>query len=215
MFSKRKPIYSFVGLPASGKGTQIDKLSKEYHLEIVSIGELVRQKIEEGNKNDPDIIDMKKHYNEGIPQKDSVVFEIISDKLQKMHRGVIFDNFPFSERQLDFLRGFAAEKKWEKPVLIWIKIAPKTSIDRILSRKVCTECDRVYKQKDLEICPKCGGKLITRKDDHKSVVETRIQHYQPRIRHLVEHFKTHNRVIEVDGEPSINEVYNQIKKTLH
>jgi len=209
---KKKIVYSFLGLPASGKGTQVELFAKKRNLTVISIGDLVREEISKLSETpDKEKLEMIKHYNEGTPQDDGVVFNLINKKLMEINSGAVFDNFPFSLKQAEYLFKYIHEKKWATPVLIVIDIKETTSFKRINSRKVCTKCKTIVK-KEVDKCPKCGSTLTKRKDDNPEILKKRIKYYMPRMKKMQEFYQKNGNLVLIDGEPSISEVSKQLDK---
>lgn len=206
----KKQIYCFIGLPASGKGTQAMSFAEERGFAHISIGDLVRDELknEEGDKEVRETV--KSLYNAGKPVTDEIVFLLLEKKLSELDGGVVFDNFPFNKAQSDFLLKYATLHDWEEPKVIYIKIDPESAVKRISSRRICPNCKSIYFEGD--ICKKCGTKLITRTDDNEETVRKRIQNYMPNIEEVVSIFKQKDLVFEIDGEPSIEEVKKQVEK---
>lgn len=207
----KKVIFSFLGLPASGKGTQSETFAKRKDLKLISIGDLIREEIESEEEKHSKIDDIKDRYETGVPQEDDVIFDLIRKKMKKIEKGVVFDNFPFSERQAELLEELIETDGWEKPVLIYIDIDPKTAYTRIMNRKICPLCNKVYGVGET-VCPECGQELVQRSDDNEETLANRIELYQPRIEEMLEFFKKYGVVHDIDGEPSIEEVTREVNK---
>lgn len=218
MEKNKNTIYSFLGLPASGKGTQAQLLADKlgiYH--IIGIGDLIREIIMIEN-NDPFVQEIKKRYDEGIPQPDNVANDLITKFLNRSGQGsVIFDNYPFTENQSKYIDRFVEKSKdWQGPIVIHIKIDPNESIIRATNRKICTSCGQIYKVTDEMICEKCGGSLVVRADDNEETVQKRIDYYVPLIKDVVDHYKkSGGRIIEIDGSKTIEEVEKEIESKLN
>ena len=207
----KKVIFSFLGLPASGKGTQSEEFAKRKGLPLISIGNLIREEIEEEDERHPKIEEIKSRYESGIPQEDDVIFDLIRKKLKNIKEGVVFDNFPFSKHQAELLEGLIESDGWEKPALIYINIKPETSYSRILDRKICPLCNKVYGDGE-SICPKCSSTLIKRTDDNRETLSNRIDFYTPRIKEMLDFFEKNGTIYNIDGEPSIEKVTEQVEK---
>lgn len=204
-----KKIYTFLGLPASGKGTQVDFFSKEHDLPVISIGDLVRERME----NEPDSDEtqaIKAKYAAGTPQDDELVFGLIKEKLASVNGGVIFDNFPFSDQQAEFLFKLAEEGNYDKPNLIYIDIAPETAIERVSKRGICPKCKAIFNQGEEE-CDRCGTKLIHRIDDSPETMRKRIDNYLPRSEAVMKFYDEKGKVYRIDGEGTIEEVRELIQ----
>jgi adenylate kinase len=209
-------IYVFLGLPASGKGTQAEILAKKENIKIVGAGDLVRETMA-GAPVDPFVAEIKKRYDAGIPQPDEVMIDLVKRYLDSLQQSVILDNFPFSLKQADFLENFIKDSKsmWQGPRIIYINLDPEVAIKRAISRKVCTSCGMIYGPTDEMICEKCGGSLVVRSDDNEETMRTRISHYLPRLSELIAYYKEKKAdLIEIDGSKSIAEVTDLINKEL-
>ena len=213
--SKPKIIVSFLGLPASGKGTQAKLLSSRIDTDkVVGIGVLMREIIEMEDSKDPFVLEIKKRYFEGIPQPDLVAIDLVKKYLDQDHdRHIILDNFPFSIQQMNFLKEYIASSsnEWRGPIIIHLKSDPETIVRRAIFRKVCPSCETIYGDTDEVICEKCGSSLIIRPDDNEETLRKRISYYIPRIREIVEEAQRQNlSVVEIDGMQTINNVAKEL-----
>lgn len=206
----KKQIYCFIGLPASGKGTQAMSFAEKRGFAHISIGDIVRDAMK--NSEDLELRErFTKRYNEGALQPDEEVYPLLEKRLSSIEEpGVVFDNFPFNKGQSDFLLEYATSHDWEMPKVIYIKIDPEFAIKRISSRRICPNCKSVYVGG--EVCEKCGTKLITRDDDNEETVRVRIGNYMPNVEEVVSIFRSKNLLFEINGEPSIAEVREQVEK---
>ena len=59
---------------------------------------------------------------------------------------------------------------------------------------------------DVNECPICRGKLITRKDDDPKIVEERLLVYHDQTEPLIEYYKKQDKLLTVDGEQKIEKV---------
>lgn len=205
----KKKIYCFIGLPASGKGTQAEIFAKKKGFNRIGIGDIVREAMETNED-----LELRKRfterYNKGLLQPDEEVFPLIKYRLDNIkENGVVFDNFPFNLGQSDFLLDYIKENAWDKPIIIYINVNPESAIKRISSRRVCPKCKAVYTGR--ETCQKCGTKLISRSDDNEKTARTRIQNYMPNIEEVVSRFKKNGTIYEIDGEPSVEKVKEEIE----
>lgn len=206
----KNQIFCFIGLPASGKGTQAMQFAEEKNFSHISIGDLVRTELKNEAGDEELRETIKALYDAGKPVTDEIVFLLLENKLATLKGGVVFDNFPFNKAQADFLMEYSASHDWDAPKIIYIKIDPESAIKRISSRRVCPSCKSVFVGG--EVCDKCGEKLITRSDDNEETVRKRIQNYMPNIEEVVSIFQPKGLIFEIDGEPSISEVKKQVEK---
>jgi len=213
----KKSLYIFIGLPASGKGTQINILKERLGIkEAVGVGILVREIIKK-DESDPFVKEVKERIAAGIPQPDSVADKLIEEFLLKSTDDLILDNYPFTRPQAEFLTNFIQNHSddWNDPILIYVDVSAEEAINRAITRKTCEDCKEIYPNFKEDVCPKCGGKLFIRTDDNRATVETRIYHYLPKIDEVVSFFKEKSyKVLDINGEQSIEEVAKEIKQKL-
>ena len=210
----KKTIYSFLGLPASGKGTQADFLAQKLDIAPpIGMGELIREVINT-DSSDPFVAEIKARYDKGIPQPDSVAIDLLRRKLDNSRNDIILDNFPLTSGQARFLCSYLLEQSsfFHNLVIVYIKIDSETAIKRATSRKICSDCGEIYAETDEMICDKCGGALIVRTDDNVDTIKARINHYLPKINEVLDYCRTRGeKIIEIDGEKSIAEVSGEIE----
>lgn len=214
----KKNLYIFIGLPASGKGTQIKILQDRLGIkEAVGVGNLIREIIKKDEK-DSFALEVKERIAAGIPQPDSVANRLISDYLLASDSNLILDNYPFTQPQAEFLKTFIDQNRddWQNPILIYINVSAKEAISRAVTRKTCEDCKEIYPNSSETTCPKCGGKLFIRTDDNVETVSTRISHYLPKIEEVVKFFKDNGyKVLDINGEQSIENVSTEISQKLN
>jgi adenylate kinase len=214
--SKRRAIV-MLGLPASGKGTQAENIAQKIEAETVGIGDLVRDAMANGDLADKVIKKIKSNYSQGIPQNDDVVGKLLEEKVKNTTRNLIFDNYPFSLKQIYFFERLIREYNFSEPEIIYIKIKPESSIKRITTRLVCDKCKKIYLSGNVgDNCKvkNCGGKLTQRADDTLEIMRKRVNFAQPRINLVVDYYRDKARVHEIDGEKTISEVSNDINRIL-
>jgi len=206
---------SLLGLPGSGKGTQAEFLVEKYEAISISIGELVRETLE-NHPNDNIKEEALKKYNKGIPQDDEFIKKIILQKLSKFEaRNIIFDNYPFSEKQVADYLDILKNQNIHKHLLLNIKIDKSTALKRISHRVICSKCGESYiDYKARDICSRCGEKLTHRTDDSVDVVSKRVDEYLPRIANVSLLFKDTGSYIEVDGKKTPLEVREDINNKI-
>lgn len=210
MENKRR-VYTLLGLPGSGKGTQAEILAKKINAKNFGMGNLIRKEIENADLSDPFYKEMKERYDQGIPQLDEIAVDIIKKTIEKADGSVLLDNFPFTKEQARLYFEMCKELGIDDPKVILIKITPESAMKRILQRKVCSSCGKNFIGGEAEICDSCGGSLISRADDKAEVVENRISIYKPKIDDVVAEFKKRGALIEIDGEQTIPEVEKEIE----
>ncbi|PIR68334.1 adenylate kinase, partial [Candidatus Nomurabacteria bacterium CG10_big_fil_rev_8_21_14_0_10_35_16] len=92
-----------VGPQASGKGTQAKMLSEKFNIPIFSTGNILRQKIVQGDELGKQLAGIM---NKGELVSDEMVNQIIKEKIEKDGKnGYILDGYPRNLSQAEFLDG--------------------------------------------------------------------------------------------------------------
>ncbi len=200
------------GPPGSGKGTQADLLSRAYDLEHISTGNLLRQEVENGSSLGKKV---GKILAAGDLVSDEIVNELVLNKIKILHKsgkGFILDGYPRNISQAKTL----AVVKLDFAFLI--QVSDEEVIDRIANRIVCS-CGMTYNlktnppEKD-NLCDKCGKKLIRRDDESIDVIKNRLRIYHKQIDPLLDFYQQKGILYKVDGEQTIEDVFNSINKII-
>ena len=125
-----------LGIQGSGKGTQSDLLVEKYGLVHITTGGLFRQNIKQGTKLGKIA---KSFIDKGELVPDEYVFEIVSQALSSAKDGCVLDGFPRNLEQAKFLL-----KKFKIDKVFLLELDDKTSIKRILARRQCKKCKKIY-----------------------------------------------------------------------
>ena len=95
----------FFGPPGSGKGTQAKLLAKELNLLHLSTGDILRDKLSDGDSLS---IKLKEIISSGNLVSDEILNQIIANKLmsEECSNGFILDGYPRTISQSNFLVSF-------------------------------------------------------------------------------------------------------------
>ena len=200
----------FLGAPGAGKGSEAKLVAEYFGLIPISTGDIIRENV--SNKTKLGLI-FKSFIDKGNLVPDELIIKIVKDRLarQDVKAGYILDGFPRTIAQAEALSTFA---KVDYVVLI------DTDFDvlknRILSRRVCPSCATTYNTKTYtkSICEKCGDKLAIRSDDTEETIKSRYDIYLSQTSPLIDYYKDKNLLVKVDGNGSIEEVFEKIKNLL-
>lgn len=124
-----KSMILIVGMPGAGKDTQIELLSKVRPIEIIKVGDLVRERA----KTDPEI---SKVLQEGGLVNNELVDKIVSEKISSFEDGsiVVADGFPRDLPQAEWIEKFADKNQLQITKFIYLEIPDDESIKRLLKR---------------------------------------------------------------------------------
>ena len=65
-----------------------------------------------------------------------------------------------------------------------------------------------------DACPNCGGEMYQRDDDKPETIKNRLDVYESQTSPLIEYYKGHGILKEVDGDRDVTAVYADVKKLL-
>ncbi len=195
---------ALLGPPASGKGTNAEMLVKRYRLDYICMGALLR---DVAKSNDKDSMRIKGYLDRGQLVPDRDVYRLVKSKLND---NFVLDGFPRTLEQAKMLN-----KDTKLDAVLYIEVSEETIIDRITGRRQCSRCSAIYHirnnpPKKEGICNACNGSLYTRDDDRKDVLEKRLEAYRQQTEPLIYHYKKNGLLMFIDGEKSIDVVFNSI-----
>ncbi|MBQ8427379.1 MAG: adenylate kinase [Clostridia bacterium] len=200
-----------LGAPGSGKGTQAAYIAQKYDLPHISTGDIFRENI----KNETPLgLKVKSVMDSGNLCPDDLTVEIVKDRLSKpdCEKGYLLDGFPRDINQAKALDEFAPPS-----CVIELDVDLGKIERRITGRRSCPKCNGSFHIDfigNVEKCPECGEKLIIRKDDNAETVKERLSVYAKQTEPLIDYYKKQGKLIVVDGNRSIDEVFGQIVKVL-
>ena len=185
-----------LGAQGTGKGTVAGLISEQTGLPQISTGDIFRKNISEKT---PLGVEADKYISKGNLVPDEITVPMVEDRLtwDDAKNGVILDGFPRTIEQAEKLDKML-EAKGEKIDLVINLVTPKEEIiDRMLTRRVCTnqECKATYNTKlhppKVEgICDKCGSPLKQRDDDsNPEAIKRRLEIYEEKTAPLVEYYQ--------------------------
>jgi len=179
------------GAPGSGKGTQSERIIKEFGLDHISTGDVLRKEMKENTE-------LGKIAKEYIEKGQLVPDELIVDMLAKVldekegSKGVIFDGFPRTIPQAIALKKMLNERGTDVSVMLNLHVEDDELINRLLER----------------------GKISGRSDDNLETIQSRLQVYHSQTAPLADYYINEGKHVAIEGVGSIDDIFNSIKKVL-
>ncbi|DAA97389.1 TPA: adenylate kinase [Candidatus Gastranaerophilales bacterium HUM_9] len=211
----------FLGPPACGKGTQTAKLAEHFGFPHVDTGSLLRAEISAGTENGKIA---KQFIDKGNLVPVELVGAIIKDRLSQddCKNGFILDGFPRSVEQADLLEVIRKELDGDNEVdfrATYFDLPTDILIARIVNRRSCKNCGEIYNLKfkppvKENVCDKCGGELVQRKDDNEETAKARFDTYFNETAPLIEYYKNKGVLSTIDANGSIDEVWERLLKVV-
>ena len=209
-------IVILLGPPGAGKGTVSDFISKKFNLFYLSTGDILRKKIESNTSSDNEVA---KLIREGklIPDEmiNQLVLETITSTLyQNKHKGFLFDGFPRTVAQANFIDEILINNSLKVNAVLLINCADEIIIKRITSRRICPKTGKIY---NLETNPPPADEhleLIQRPDDVEDVIKKRLDVYKEQSFPLVNFYEKKKVIFPISAERTIEEVTHSIDEIL-
>lgn len=188
-------VYILYGPPASGKGTISKKIPPEH---CIGTGALLRSK------------------NMGLTGDlitDDYVNQLITEELKTRKGYVVFDGYPRTEGQTDYilhLKNIRIRQVYELT-------CPDSELKERLSKRQSCICGATYHPtlkptQKKGICDLCGKKLFRRKDDSPEIVKKRLEQYHQMTAPILAKFGILVKKIDVsqDFKTAIQSVVKEI-----
>ncbi|CAH0416587.1 adenylate kinase [Periweissella fabaria] len=147
-----------MGLPGAGKGTQAEKIIKEFAIPHISTGDIFR----EAMANETEMgLEAKKFIDKGELVPDEVTVGIVKDRLAQPDTkdGFMLDGFPRTLVQANALDEILAELNKPLTAVINFDVEPELLADRLLARGRADDTPATIKNR-LEVNIKMNTPLI-------------------------------------------------------
>lgn len=174
-----------IGPQGSGKGTQAKLIAEKYHLNHVSTGELLRQEIAEKTVLGHEI-EAATARGELVPE--DIFFSILEKADFSQPNGFILDGSPRNMSQLQTMEKIFSRTDLVIDAVIFINIPYEVSIERMKKR----------------------AEIEGRSDDNEEAIKRRLTIYEEETVPVVNHFRSLGKVIDVDGTPGIETIFQNI-----
>lgn len=203
-----------LGAPGAGKGTQAVNIAREMKLAHIASGDLFRQAVERGDELG---VRIKDYMSKGMLVPDKVTIQMILQRLvaDECRNGVVLDGFPRNIKQARALDKALKEQGEAIDKTLYIKVSEKELTRRLTSRWVCRQCQTSYQSENKppregERCKICGGELYKRADDNEETIKKRLGVYFTETTPVIEYYRQQGKMLEVDGEGSVEAVTGKI-----
>ena len=202
------------GPPGSGKGTQGDKIVKNFSLHKVSTGDLLREEIKKdtnlGNK-------IKSIIDKGLLVSDDIINALVIKNLsdKKFYNRLVFDGYPRNLEQAKNLDTSLKKYKQKISCVLSLNIEKKFIIKRILGRQTCTKCGLIFNEYFIPATSKnhsCDPKFLNKRtDDNEKVIINRFETYLNKTLPILDYYKEQNLLHHINGLLKIDQIFEEIR----
>lgn len=207
-----------LGPPGAGKGTQAKAISARLQLPHISSGDIFRENL----KNKTKLGELAARYiNKGELVPDDVTISMIQERLSRpdCQDGALLDGFPRTPAQAEALSGILEKMQSCLKCVPFIDVPEEVLIERLTGRWTCRASGHVFHQKYNPpqvpgICDYDGSELYQREDDKTETVKRRIRVYWEQTQPLIDYYRQHGVLVEINGKRPIEQVTEDILKTL-
>lgn len=221
--SADKKIIFILGPGGSGKGTQAKMLAEKFGLFYFMTSKIAKEYIEE--HQDEESLKQLELAKKGILFNPEWIIKIVKEKTKEFlnnNSGIVYDGSPRTLYEAKELSEFLSKLVNKDSVkIIEIKISNNELKKRLDKRIVCDiNSMHVFIESNELIngyfCPRNdGGILIKREDDSPLVISARVEEYNNRTVPSLEFLKEGGyKVININGEQTIEQVFNEILNKL-
>lgn len=200
-----------VGPPASGKGTQADRLIQRFSVPKISTGDMLRAARAAGTALGKEA---EKFMTAGKLVPDEVVIGLVDQRLDAADAqpGFILDGFPRTVPQAEALAALLAKRGTPLQYVLQIDVSRELLVERATLRRIDKRSGQIYHLKYNP--PPPGAELEHRADDQEETVKRRLDEYDAMTAALLPFYEKLGLLRRVDGVGSPDEVTARILSEL-
>jgi adenylate kinase len=207
-----------LGPPGAGKGTQAERLVKDFELPYYSTGIILREAVAEESELGKEA---KGYMDNGELVPDELISRAIAERFDtgEADNGFLLDGFPRTVGQAEVLSGILEERGRELTSVLLIDAPDDEVVRRLSGRRTCAKGNHVYHvefdpPKHEGVCDQDGSRLVQRDDDKPETVRKRLSAYHDQTEPLIDWFENHDVLMRFDGTRSPDEVHDRIRAKL-
>ena len=202
----------FLGIQGSGKGTQAQLLANHTGFKHLNIGDLLREKSRGQSSLGREI---KSTIDGGELVSDALVYRLIDESIAPSCPGIIFDGFPRTLAQAEYL-----VQHYRLARVYYLDLSENDAIARIEGRRICSQCGENYHILNKApakkgVCDSCGGLLVKRADDSPRAIKERVKAFYKETFMLKGFFEKMGLLVSLPAIKSIEDIQNLILSDIH
>jgi adenylate kinase len=180
-----------MGPPGAGKGTQASTIAGRYGIPAVSTGDIFRANVSQGT---PLGIEAKRYMDAGEYVPDAVTNAMVRDRIAEpdAEGGFLLDGYPRTAAQVEELDGMIKATGHALDAVVVLTANEDELVQRLLGRAA----------------------VEGRADDTEEVIRRRQEVYKAETAPLIDIYRDHGILLEVDGMGEVADVTNRIAEAL-
>jgi adenylate kinase len=207
-----------LGPPGAGKGTQAERLGKDFDLPYIATGNMLRDAV----RDETELGRKAKEYMErGDLVPDDLIIAMILERVQApdTQNGFILDGFPRTEAQAEALDQALQQLGRALAAALLVDVSEEEVVRRLSGRRVCVKGQHNFHveydpPKHTDRCDVDGSRLVVREDDRPEVVQHRLEQYHEKTEPVIGYYENQGLLRRIDGARSADQVHDQIRATL-
>jgi adenylate kinase len=206
------------GPPGAGKGTQAERLRKDFELPYIATGDMLRANV----KDQTELGKQAKAYMDaGDLVPDELILAMAADRLAEddAQDGFILDGFPRTIEQAQALEKQLSDMGRRVTAALLIDVPDEEVIRRLSGRRMCVKSGHSYHvefdpPKHDGVCDQDGSRLVQRDDDKPEVIENRLRVYHDKTKPLVDYYDKLGLMRRIDGTREPADVHGHIRAVI-
>ncbi len=174
-----------LGAPGSGKGTQSAEIVKQFELQHLSTGDMLRAEISQGTELG---LAAKSVIDKGELVSDKIILGMVAEQIKNNTKGMLFDGFPRTIAQAEGLDKLLKGLESEITHVVQLDVDNEELVTRMLDRG--------------------------REDDNEETIRNRLEVFNRQTAPLIDYYREQNKLSTVLGNGSVKEIFARIQKIL-
>jgi adenylate kinase len=206
------------GPPGAGKGTQAERLRKDFELPYIATGDMLRGNVKEQTELGKQA---KAYMDAGDLVPDELILAMAADRLNQddAQDGFILDGFPRTIDQAKALEKQLSGLGRRVTAALLIDVPDEEVVRRLSGRRMCVKSGHSYHvefdpPKHDGVCDQDGSRLVQRDDDKPEVIENRLRVYHDKTKPLVDYFDKLGLMRRIDGTRDPADVHGHIRAVI-
>lgn len=207
------------GPPGSGKGTQSERVVKQFAMTHISTGDALRAAIRKRTE-----VGLKAQLviERGELVGDEIVTELLRSIISPLRSSTdsfLFDGYPRTLDQVGYLARICDEFMLTPPAVINLHVPEETLMLRLTGRRICADCKATFNiyfkpTRQAGVCDVCAGPLTKRVDDSPETTRERLRVYHDQTAPVLDLYAEQDRLYTIDATGATDEVFKKIAKII-